>query len=236
MSVVVWHDVECHGYTADLALWHELAAEHGGPILDVGAGTGRVALDLAAAGHDVTALDTGAELLAALRERAAARRLDVPTVPADAQRFALDRAFALILVPMQTIQLLGDRSAFLRRARQHLVPGGVVAAAIADDLVAFDGEEELLPDPDVAQADGWHYASQPVAVRLLDGLARIERVRRTIAPDGATTEQPDAIELARIDAPGLEAEARAAGLTPLRARRIPPTTDHVGSTVVIARA
>ena len=55
--LVVWHDVECGQYSADLALWDELAAREPGPILDVGAGTGRVSLVLAALGHDVTALD-----------------------------------------------------------------------------------------------------------------------------------------------------------------------------------
>ena len=66
---VVWHDVECGRYDADLTLWIELAREAGGPVLDVGAGTGRVALPLARAGHEVTALDRDAELLAAEAER-----------------------------------------------------------------------------------------------------------------------------------------------------------------------
>ncbi len=43
-AAVVWHDIECSAYRADLPLWRELAAEYGDPILDVGAGTGRVAL------------------------------------------------------------------------------------------------------------------------------------------------------------------------------------------------
>ena len=68
----VWHDVECGGYAADLPLWRELAAREAGPVLDVGAGTGRVALDLARAGHDVTALDRDAG--AARRARRARRR------------------------------------------------------------------------------------------------------------------------------------------------------------------
>ena len=236
MSRVIWHDVECHGYTADLALWHELAATQGGPVLDVGAGTGRVALDLAEAGHAVTALDNDGELLAALRERALRRGVAVDTVEADAEGFRLGRSFSLVLVPMQTIQLLRDRAAFLAAAAAHLRPGGLLAAAIADDLVPFAGEPELLPDPDVAQRDGWHYASQPVAVRVLDGRARIERVRSTVAPDGTVSAEADAIELARLDAAMLEAEAAAAGLRPQPARRIPATTDHVGSVVVIARA
>ena len=53
--VVAWHDTECGSYDADLPLWRELAGA--GPVLDVGAGTGRVALDLAARGASVTALD-----------------------------------------------------------------------------------------------------------------------------------------------------------------------------------
>jgi len=44
---VVWHDLECGAYLEDLPVWQRLAAQHGNPILDVGAGTGRVTLDLA---------------------------------------------------------------------------------------------------------------------------------------------------------------------------------------------
>ena len=54
----------------------------GGPVLDLGAGTGRVALDLARAGHEVVALDLDAGLLAALRDarrRPAGRRPSRPT-------------------------------------------------------------------------------------------------------------------------------------------------------------
>ena len=70
----VWHDVECAAYTADLELWRALAGVSPGSILDVGCGTGRIALDLAARGHDLTGIDTDAELIDALRERADERR------------------------------------------------------------------------------------------------------------------------------------------------------------------
>ena len=66
----LWHDLECGGYREDLPLWRALAAATGGPVLDVGAGTGRVTLDLAASGVAVVALDTDAALLAALEHRA----------------------------------------------------------------------------------------------------------------------------------------------------------------------
>ena len=65
---VVWHDVECGAYDADLPLWRELAREAPDGVLDVGAGTGRVALDLARHGFAVTALDREPELLALQRE------------------------------------------------------------------------------------------------------------------------------------------------------------------------
>ena len=193
-------------------MWRALAAREPGPILDVGAGTGRVALDLAAAGHDVTALDHDADLLAELERRAG--DLPVTTVVADAQAFT-GGPFGLILVPMQTLQLLDDRAAFWRCARAALKPGGLVAVAVADELVAFD-DPDVLPDPDVGEFDGVRYVSQPLAVRIDGSHARIERVRIV---DGGPP-QPDAIELAVVTAAGLAAEARAAGLRPVPGERI----------------
>ena len=52
----LWHDLECGDYADDLPLWRALAAEALGPVLDVGAGTGRVSLELAAGGVPVVAL------------------------------------------------------------------------------------------------------------------------------------------------------------------------------------
>ena len=83
-ELAAWHDIECGRYEADLPLWKELAtaAEHG--VLDIGAGTGRVALRLADAGHDVTALDLEPELLEVLSQRATEAGFTIPTVAADA--------------------------------------------------------------------------------------------------------------------------------------------------------
>ena len=234
---VVWHDVECGGYDADLALWRELAREAGGPVLDVGAGTGRVALRLAGEGVDVTALDRDAELLDALSERAAAAGLEVETVRADAAGFDLPARFALIAVPMQTLQLLPDdaaRERFFASARRALVPGGLVAAAIADQLEPFEGQSQL-PAPDVGTSDGLQYLSQPVAVRELPGAVRIERIRQVVSPDGTRTSEDDVIELRTVDAASLAAEAEPHGLRAEPPLEIPPTLEHVGSTVVMLR-
>jgi SAM-dependent methyltransferase len=232
---VIWHDLECGGYHEDLRLWRELAADHGDPVLEVGAGTGRVALALARAGHRVTALDLDPDLLAALRERADGNAVE--TVVADARDFELERRFALCLVPMQTIQLLGGsdgRRAFLHCVRQHLTPDGAVAMAIAQELDLYeltDGGPGPLPD--IVERDGIVYSSQPTAVRPdRDGFV-LERRRESVTVAGVRSETLDRIHLDRVSVAELEAEASDCGLRPVRRATIPPTLDYVGSEVVI---
>jgi SAM-dependent methyltransferase len=229
----MWHEVECGRYSADLALWDELARAAPDGVLDVGAGTGRVALPLARAGHAVTALDLDPALLAVLTERA--EDVYVPTLAADAQDFALDAPVGLVIVPMQTLQLLSDRAAFFACARRALVPGGRLAAAIATDLEAFEAAEHL-PLPDVGRVEGWTFVSQPVAIRVEPGRYRIERIREIVAPDGERERSDDVIELAHISAAQLAEEAAAHGLEAEDLRRIPETDEHVGAEVVVFRA
>jgi SAM-dependent methyltransferase len=232
---VIWHDLECGAYAEDLPLWRQLAAEHGDPVLDVGAGTGRVALDLAQRGHRVTALDSDPELIAELDRRAAG--LPVSTIVADARRFELDERFPLIILPMQTIQLLGGepgRHEFLACARGALVPGGAVAIAITDKLELYNPDDGLpIPLPDMRELDGVVYSSQPTAVRELDDAYVLERLRETISRHGERTTEHDVVRIDRLSPATLEREAGAAGLTPMGRRLIPETGDHVGSVVVI---
>jgi SAM-dependent methyltransferase len=237
-AVVIWHDVECGTYQADLPLWRALAREAGGPILDVGAGTGRVALHLARAGHAVIALDRDRHLLAALHDRAQAEELDIPIAESDAVDFDLgEQRFALIIVPMQTIQLLSaeQRAGFLAAARRHLAPGGRVAMAVADALKGYEEGAEM-PLPDLGDRDGWRFVSQPVAVRSVEGGVQIERIRQAVSPELVRTTEPDAIVLAHLTVEMLEADGRAAGLQAEPARQVPATDDHVGSEVVVLRA
>ena len=234
----VWHDLECGAYTADLPLWRALAEQAGGRVLDVGAGTGRVALDLARRGHEVTALDRDAGLLEVLRERA--QGLSVETVVADARHFRLPGEFGLCLVPMQTIQLLGGpvgRRRFLERARAHLTAGGLLAAAIAERLTPFEASDPAVrPPPDLQERDGWVYFSQPVATRRRDGVTELERRREAVAPDGTHIAQRDVVRLDLLGVRRLEDEGARAGFAPLAPTSIAPTAEHVGSRVVMLRA
>ncbi len=231
---VVWHDVECGRYDADLALWGELAegAEHG--VLDVGAGTGRVSLPLAAAGHQVTALDIDPELLAALRERAAAAGVEIATIAADASDFTLPEPVSLIAVPMQTVQLLSERDGFFASARRALVPGGRVAIAIATDLEPYDGAPPL-PAPDLGQAGGWTYVSQPIAIRIDGDRVLIERIRQMIGPADERDAFQDVITLSIVTPGGLAEEAARHGLEAEELLHIPETREHVASQVVVFR-
>lgn len=235
---VIWHDLECGGYDQDLPLWRELATRHGGPVLEIGAGTGRVTLELARVGQSVTALDVDGVLLAELGARADG--LDVRTVVADARAFELHRRFPLCIVPMQTIQLLGGaegRAGFLRCARRHLVDHGVLAIAIAERLELFDtGDGTVALLPDVCERDGIVYCSRPTAVRLAGDGFVLERERQTVTAKGELTTELDQVRLDRLDGDQLEREARAGGLRPAARARIQATEDHVGSTVVILHA
>lgn len=235
MSGVVWHDLECGAYGEDLELWRGLAAAHGDPVLEIGAGTGRVALMLAAEGHEVTALDNDAELLEALGERAG--KLNVNTVLADAREFSLRPRFALCIVAMQTIQLFGGsegRLSFLSSARAHLRPGGRLALALSEQLEPFTaGPGALLPLPDICERQGTVFSSQATAVREHSDGFVLERRREVVDHFGAHRISHDEITLASLSAQRLEREAARAGLRPAGREVVPATDDYVASTVVM---
>jgi len=231
-ETVIWHDLECGGYAADLADWLALAAAAPGPVLDVGAGTGRVALALALAGHEVIALERDQELAAELARRAGS--LPIEVLCADACAFTLQRPVALAIVPMQTIHLLADRPAFLRCARASLPAGALLAVSIlADGLEPF----ELELDADAVQLGEVRYESVPTALRKEPGGAVVlERRRSRIAPAAKPSSHLDLIRLERCDVQTLTEEARMAGFSPVRGRTIAATAEHVGSEIVCLEA
>jgi len=228
----IWHDVECGAYAADLPLWEELAERGGGPVLELGCGTGRVALHLARRGHEVVGLDSDAELLAVLAERGAG--LPVGTLEADARSFELETPAALVLAPTHLLQLLADaeeRAESLRCIAAALRPGGLLAASIIEELPEPDGAPPPLPD--VREVDGWVYSSLATEVAVGPDELRVRRLRQTVSPDGALSEEPNEVRIATFAAATLEAEAAACGFVPAGRHEIPPTDLHVGSLVVL---
>ena len=241
----IWHDVECGGYAADLSAWLELASAAAGPVLELGSGTGRVALHLAAAGCEVVALDSEPVLLAELTARADARSLAVETVLGDARLLddldVLRREFAAILAPMQLVHIVGGgggREALLIGAAARLRAGGVFAAAVlAPEAFEAASHPDLPLLPDVCEAGGWVYSSQPLGVAAsLGGGIELRRLRQAVSPSGELTDEVHSIHLDGLTAGDLEAEAQAAGLRPQQRIEIPPTDDHVGSTIAVLEA
>jgi SAM-dependent methyltransferase len=158
------YDVDMLEDPGDLDFYLALAGRTGGPILELGAGTGRVAVPLAQAGYEVTAVDSDPAMLARIE-----RRFDVDSgvaggrvqsVEADIVGLELpgERRFRLALLALNSILLLpsreAQRAAFVAMAR-HIVPGGVgvVDAWLpsADELARYDGRlglEYVRTDPE----------------------------------------------------------------------------------------
>jgi SAM-dependent methyltransferase len=236
----IWHDVECGAYGADLPAWVELASRAPGPVLELGAGTGRVALALAAAGHRVVALDASAPLLDELGRRAAGRGLTIETMRADARALELEREFGLILAPMQFVHLLGGparREALLSEARRSLSADGLVAAAVLVDGAGAAAAEPAAPLlPDVREVDGWVYSSLPIEVVAVAGGLEIRRLRQVVSPAGEFSEQSYSIHLDELTADTFEAEAEAVGLRRSERIEIAATDEHVGSLICVLEA
>jgi SAM-dependent methyltransferase len=135
----------------DVSFYVELAASHGGPVLEYGIGNGRIALPLARRGVQVTGVDLSAEMLGDLRAKLAAepelaRRVKMRR--GDMRSARLGRRFPLIICAFNTLLHLYDRRDFERffaRVHEHLAPGG---SFVLD--VSMPSAEELARDPNRA--------------------------------------------------------------------------------------
>jgi SAM-dependent methyltransferase len=239
MSIeAVWQEVECGAYTADLEAWERLASECSGPVLELGCGTGRVALHLAGRGHEVWAIDREKAFLAALEERAAAQELPVNAVHARAEQLELGRKFGLAIAAMQVIQMIGDeaeRAAVLRRAAAHLRPGGRLAAAILDG-VPGETEGSPVPLPDVREVDGNVYSSLPVEIAAEDERLELRRLRQAVSAAGELDESEHTESLWILEPARLEDEGQAAGLRAAERIAVPAIDGYVGSVIVVMEA
>lgn len=150
------YDLDLADDPGDLDLYLALAARAAGPVLELAAGSGRLAVPLAAAGHRVTAVDLDPAMLERARARAAAAGPDVEQrlelVEADLVGLRLPDAgsFRLAFVALNSLFLLGSRDAqreAFRTMARHLGPGGLAVADVwlpeAADLARYDGRLSL---------------------------------------------------------------------------------------------
>ena len=133
----------------DIAFYVEMARRHSGPVLEIGVGTGRIAVALAQAGFAVTGVDAMPSMLRQARSRIAALPASVQARivlhRADMRRFALGRRFPLVIAPFNAFSHLYSRTDVERAlavCRLHLRAGGrLVFDVIMPDLPA------LMQDP-----------------------------------------------------------------------------------------
>lgn len=150
-----FYDILHSSYDADLKMYLGLARRHGEPVLELGCGTGRLLIPLAAAGHMVTGIDLSWDMLTRCREKLAvegkATAERVSLVQGDIRRFELDRKFNLIMAACNTIlhcTAIQDLLAVFARVREHLAPGGVFAVDLSipnvKAMIESSGEEEVF--------------------------------------------------------------------------------------------
>ena len=128
-----FYDLVNADLTEDLPFWLGLAAERGGPVLELGCGTGRVLLQLAREGQRAVGVDCSPAMLARARARLA-QRADlaqrVTMIEQDMRALALEEQFPLAILPLNTFGHLltfEDQHLALVRVAEHLAPGGCCA-------------------------------------------------------------------------------------------------------------
>ena len=121
-----FYDLVYDPLSADADWCRALAARTGGPILELGCGSGRVAVPLATDGHRVVAVDRSPAMLERARARAMRAGVEIELRDGDVRDFSIDETFPLVLMILNTFLMLepDDRWACLARAREHLARGG----------------------------------------------------------------------------------------------------------------
>ena len=202
----------------DLDFWLPFVAEHGGPVLEVGAGTGRIALPLARAGHAVTALDPSPAMLAIARQRAADEGLAVTFVDGRLPGAELPpAAFATVILPNDVFLACAsgdEQAAALRAAASALAPRGRLALDVAGPghWLDPDGNGEPIPawsgDVGGERLEVWHVRQDD-----LEAQTRRLRIRYQVTGAGGQMNRVESEHVLRyVTFPEITSMLEAAGL------------------------
>jgi SAM-dependent methyltransferase len=142
-----WYDLDLRDDPGDLDLYLALAARNGGPILELAAGSGRIAIALAVAGHEVVGVDLDPAMLGRARaawdragRRTGRRRIgSLELVEADLLEVQLGARFGLVVLALNSLLLLGTaerQQAALAAMARHLRPDGRAAPTTSPSTTA----------------------------------------------------------------------------------------------------
>lgn len=181
----------------DVALFVEAAKESGGPVLEVGCGTGRVLIPTARAGLEIVGLDLSQSMLNVCRERLLQEPEKVQTrvqlVEADMRDFELGQIFKLATMPFRPFQHLTtveDQLSCLGTIHRHLMEGGRLILDIFNPSLEFlmrdDVGEEVGEEPEFTVPDGRRVVrlSRVVSRDLFNQINYVELIYYVTHPDG----------------------------------------------------
>jgi SAM-dependent methyltransferase len=143
-----YYDRITGSHDADLPLYAALARRTGGPVLEIGAGTGRVAAPLAADGYAVTALEPSGAMLAIGQTRTRTGRLDITWVQQPVEAFRTDDKFALVVCALDSFLHLsadGQQGAALRSVAALLADDGLFALDLPTRASWWDWQPGMRP-------------------------------------------------------------------------------------------
>ncbi len=150
---------------ADMGFYIEAARQAGGPVLEMGCGTGRILIPTARAGVDIVGLDLSPYMLAVCRRRLASEpeavRSRVCLVQADMREFEISRTFSLITTPFRSFQHLltvEDQLACLGCIHRHLADGGKLILDLFNPSLPYLTSDalgkEIGDEPEFTMPDG----------------------------------------------------------------------------------
>jgi len=181
----------------DVTFFVEAAKESGGPVLEIGCGTGRVLIPTARAGIQVVGLDQSLHMLRVCRERLLREPQDVQSraqlVQADMRHFELSQTFKLATTPFRPFQHLttvDDQIGCLERIYHHLVGGGRLILDLFNpslELLTSDTlGQELGEEPEFTTPDGRRVIRRHKIVSrdLFNQINHVELIYYVTHPDG----------------------------------------------------
>ena len=169
------YDAWCHSVTEDIDFYVRLAIESGGPVLEIGVGSGRIAVPTALAGITVVGVDRSGPMLDLARSKARAQGVSLELVRADMRALPELGTFPLVTVPFRALLHLRDdaeRLGVLRSLRARLEPDGLLAFDVFHpdrrDIEDTDGRW-LEREPGIMERADWHPADHSLTLRVRAG-------------------------------------------------------------------
>lgn len=181
----------------DIDFFIEAAQSSGGPVLEVGCGTGRVLIPTARAGIDIVGLDLSRHMLRVCQKRLLdepeAVRSRARLIEADMRNFDLAQTFELVTLPFRPFQHLttvDDQMSCLKSIHKHLVQGGRLIldlfnprldALVRDNLGQESEDEPVFTSPDGRRVIRRH---KIVSRDYSNQINQIELIYYVTHPDG----------------------------------------------------